>query len=60
MSGYIGPNGRRYEKPRKRWPAFALFAAVLMVAGVSTYALRSVKTASAAPMMVSTGMEHTR
>lgn len=49
MRTFVGPNGRIYRKPpRRRWPAVALAAAVLMVAGVTVNAMRPVKTANAA------------
>ena len=48
MRTFVGPNGRIYRKPRRRWPAFALVAAVLMVAGVTVNVMRPVKTANAA------------
>ena len=48
MRTFVGPNGRIYRKPRRRWSTFALVAAVLMVAGVTVNAMRPVKTANAA------------
>jgi hypothetical protein len=48
MRTFVGPNGRIYRKPRKRWHAIALTAAVLMVAAVTVNAMRPVKPASAA------------
>ncbi len=48
MRTFVGPNGRIYRKPKRRWPAVALAAAVLMVAGVTVNAMRPLKTANAA------------
>ena len=48
MRTFVGPNGRIYRKPRKRWHAVALPAAVLMVTAVTVNAMRPVKPASAA------------
>ena len=50
MRTFVGPNGRIYRKPRKRWPAVALAAAVLMVAGLTVNAMRPLKTVEAAQM----------
>ena len=48
MRTFVGPNGRIYRKPRKRWHAIALTAAVLTVTAVTVNAMRPVKPASAA------------
>jgi hypothetical protein len=48
MATFVGPNGRIYRKPRKRWPKVALIAAVLTVAAVTVNAMRPVKPATAA------------
>jgi hypothetical protein len=47
MATFVGPNGRIYRKPRKRWPRVALAAAVVVVAAVTVNAMRPVKPASA-------------
>jgi hypothetical protein len=48
MATFVGPNGRIYRKPRKRWPQMALAAALLVVAAVTVNAMRPVKPATAA------------
>ena len=47
MATFVGPNGRIYRKPRKRWPQVALVAAMLVVGAVTVNAMRPVKPASA-------------
>ena len=47
MATFVGPNGRIYRKPRKRWPRVALAAAVLVVGAVTVNAMRPVKPAAA-------------
>jgi hypothetical protein len=47
MATFVGPNGRIYRKPRKRWPRVALTAALLTVVAVTVNAMRPVKPASA-------------
>ena len=47
MSTFVGPNGRIYRKPRKRWPRVALIAAIMVVGAVTVNAMRPVKPATA-------------
>ena len=47
MATFVGPNGRIYRKPRKRWPRVALAAAMVVVGAVTVNAMRPVKPASA-------------
>ena len=47
MASFVGPNGRIYRKPRKRWPHVALAAALLVVGAVTVNAMRPVKPAAA-------------
>jgi len=47
MATFVGPNGRIYRKPRKRWPRVALAAAMLVVGAVTVNVMRPVKPASA-------------
>jgi len=47
MATFVGPNGRIYRKPRKRWPRVAFTAALLVVGAVTVNAMRPVKPASA-------------
>jgi hypothetical protein len=54
MATFVGPNGRIYRKPRKRWPQVALVAAMLVVGAVTVNAMRPVKPASAGPAVGTT------
>jgi hypothetical protein len=54
MASFVGPNGRIYRKPRKRWPKVALAAALVMVGAVTVNAMRPVKPASASPAVGTT------
>jgi hypothetical protein len=47
MATFVGPNGRIYRKPSKRWPKVALVAALLVVGAVTVNAMRPVEPATA-------------
>jgi len=40
MASYVGPNGRLYQKKRKRWPILAVAAALLTVTAVTVNVMR--------------------
>ena len=56
MATFVGPNGRIYRKPRKRWPQLALVAALLVVGAVTVNAMRPLKPATAGTAVGTTAL----